>query len=164
MRTRLLSDQVGWRGGRLNDRDQDEERTRILSAAFSAGMADDQMWLHRLTGGVEIADPYHAFVLALHAGKWRRASEYGYTLIGAHPAILKSSVKNLTALCDDRTVRPGIAAMLADEIIDLPTEIRTRLHEAVANHPTAKSAVEKMIHGVRDKKTYLEVLVLGETK
>jgi hypothetical protein len=162
MRTRLLSDQVGWRGGRLND--QDGERARILTAAFSTGMADDLMWLHKLTGGVEIADPYHAFVLALHSGDWRRASEYGCTLLSAHPAILTSSVKNLTALCDDRAVRPGIAAMLADEIIDMPAEVRTLLHQAATNHPITKSAVEKMIPGVRAKKTYLEVLALGETK
>jgi len=157
-RIRMLAARVGWFGGRLSD---DAERARVLTEAFKSGIADDLMWIHEMIGLTEVAHPNNAFNLAVHAGEWRRAAEYGCALLVAFPDLLTSSVGGLKPICEDYTVFPGVAAMLADQTLAMPPAVRELLTERNEKTSAMMPAVEKMIAGGLKNKTYLEMLSLG---
>ncbi len=157
-RIRLFGDHAGWVSTTLKD---DESRARHFAKAYQAGLAIDLMSL-RDAGLSDVAHPNNAFVLATHAHDWTRAAEYGVTLIKAHPTLLTATIGGLKPLLEDRTVWPGLAAVIEKRWFELPTKIREILTNPAPEHCLAVGHIRQMVAGVRDDSSYLSTLKLGK--
>ena len=167
LRIRLHGDYTGWRYAhavdwRFSDAPRDTERTRVLEDAYRTGQAQDLMWLHEELEGSDVGHPNSAFVLATHAGDWLRAGEYGARLLQAFPALLTERVKDLSALLDDRTVWPGVAAMMVHRWLDIPAGCRAVLEAPSAQYDPAMALIRRMVPAVEAGASYLSALKTGE--
>ncbi|WP_368506929.1 hypothetical protein [Bradyrhizobium lupini] len=162
LRIRLLSDYTGWQGSLTKD---DAVRAEVYAKAYRSGRAEELMWLHEeLAETSDVAHSNGAFNLATHAGDWRRAAEYGVALLKAFPALLTEKVDGLAPLLNDRTVGPGIAAMITHRELDIPPKLRRELDEPRPKHKSVMGRIRLMIDGVKADAPYLTVLKIGEGK
>jgi hypothetical protein len=158
LRIRLLADYIGWQGTAATS---DAERAQVFAQAYQAGQAAELMWLHEELEGADVGHPNNAFVLATHASDWQHAAEYGISLLKAFPALLTESVGGLSPLLADRTVWPGIAAMMLHRWLDIPTEVRRVLDEPGPDQMTAVRRIRHMVAGVKAGQPYKTVLEIG---
>ena len=159
-KTRMLADQVGWRSADLKS---DKARAEFYAAAYKTGLADDLMWLSSVDTK-EIAHPNNAWNLAFHASEWEASARFAARFFAAFPSYISGSEPLLTPMPDDRSVWPGLAAVLAHTQIAELDRYRQMLLKRKAGAPAMLAAIEKMIPGIRANLTYVEVLNLGEAK
>jgi hypothetical protein len=158
-RTRLISDELGW-----NQPITDEGRAELFARAYKNGIASVLMHIDEDFGHRDVTYSYRAFVMATHAGDWHRAGEYALTLLKFFPEILTKKISNIKAMLDDRDVWPGLAALLALRLADIPAGIRATLENPEPHHQNAVDVIYAMMASVHSSQSYLEVLEMEKTQ
>lgn len=159
-RTRMFADHVGWRGVGLAS---DQARADVYATAYATGLADDLMWLSSIEKE-EIAHPNNAWNLVFHAGDWETSARFGARFFVAHPGYLTGAETLLSKLPEDRSVWPGLAAVLAFTNIAELDRSRELLLKRRKDAPEMMDAVIQMIPGILANLSYLDVLNLGDAK
>lgn len=162
-RIRMLSDQIGW-GSTIAK--GDIGRAELYARAYHGGLAADLVWLHSIYGRAEIAYSNNAWNLAIHAGDWATSVRYASLLFAAFPQFMAEKVMKLTAVREDRTLWPGIAALLVrqDDEYNGLARVREQLESGDAAFAEMMEAVRKMVPLVRENHDYLTVLNMGASK
>lgn len=159
-RTRMHADHIGWRG---EDLAHDDERATLYAEAYKTGLADDLMWLSSINPE-EIAHPNNAWNLSFHAGDWAVSARFAARFFATFPSYLVDTDGLLKAVSDDRSVWPGLAAVLAYSNIPELDRPRTLLLQQEKTAPMMIAAITKMIPGIQENLNYVDVLKLGEAK
>jgi hypothetical protein len=160
-RCRMQHDQVGWRGAATLD---DNARAEIYSKAFRTEVSADQMWLHSIFGKEDIGWVNGAWVLAMHAGDWTTSVRYASELLGTFPEFMYQDVMNVPAIYNDRSVWPGVAAIMLDREYDGLDKVREQLLSGDPRFSDMMASVTRMIPLVEGKLSYIEVLTQGSSK
>lgn len=162
LRMHLQSDQIGWYAS--NIKADDEVRAGLYARAYKAGIANDLMWLHGIFGKHKVGYSNNAWNLAVHAGAWSDSVRYGAELFKAHPSFITQSVQKLTPVNRDRSVWPGIAAIMVDTQHDKLDHLRQALEHSGEPFVEMMTAVQRMLSGIMDNRSYIEVLEMGENQ
>jgi hypothetical protein len=161
-RIQMHSHQTGWYGIDLKD---DRLRADHYAKAYHNGLANDLMWLHSIFTTREVSHSNNAWNLALHAGAWDQSLPYAAELFKYFPKLISEKVQGLTPAYLDRTVWPGIAAIVADTQIAALDRVREelgKLEKAAEAMVPMMTAVRKMVPSVIAKLGYVEVLEMGK--
>jgi hypothetical protein len=157
-RTRLLNDQFGWYGRAL-DKDDHQGRAELYTKGYRSGLQADLMWLHAIVP--DIAHPNNAWNLAIHAGDWAESVRFAAALLKDYPNLLYEPVMGLPPVYQDKPVWPGVAAIVADSRFYELDQTRAQLNHA--RYSEMMMSVRKMVPGIINKNSYVEVLTLEKS-
>jgi hypothetical protein len=157
-RTRLFNDQLGWHGCAL---DYDAEaRAELYTRGYKSGLPEDLMWLHEIWP--DVAHPNNAWNLAMHAGEWSESVRFADVLMRGYPHLLYDTVMGLPPICEDKTVWPGVAAIVVDARYHGLDRFRAELKQE--RYSEMMTVVRKMTRGINNKLSYVEVLAMEKDK
>jgi hypothetical protein len=160
LRTETHNDHIGWRIGDLTD---DRMRMALLAQAHRAGLGRDLLTVARIVGSSEVGYANNAWNCAVHAGDWNASLDCAKVLFKHFPKFLTERTMTLTPICEDKTVWPGVAAIMADTQFDELDAIRNELlADQTGKFIEMMPVVKKMIAAIRDKRDYLNVLQSGD--
>jgi hypothetical protein len=161
LRIEMHNHQTGWYGLSLKD---DKLRAKHYAKAYKSGLAHELMWLHSIVRTLEIAYANNAWNLAIHAADWQESLRYADELFKYFPQFISEQVMGLRPVCEDRTVWPGIAAIVSDSRYPGLDCLRDQLGKQRDVFSDMMTSVRRMLPGIVRRLPYHKVMELGNAE